>query len=113
MNWPLLQTSLLVAGTTTALAVLLGLAAALFLATLSPRWRVPFLTLAAIALALPPFLITNCWLDLLGDNGPLHALFPLKIFSATGTVWTLSLMFWPIALFAALSAWQRLEAAQL
>jgi len=37
MNWPLLQNSLLVAGTTTALATGFGLVAALWLATLAPR----------------------------------------------------------------------------
>ena len=64
MNWPLLQNSLLVAGTTTVAAVGFGLVAALWLATLAARWRNVFLAIAIVALALPPFLVTNCWLDL-------------------------------------------------
>ena len=113
MNGPLLQNSLLVAGATTALAVGLGLVAALWLATLAARGRTAFLALAVVALALPPFLVTNCWISLLGDTGVLRAWLPFRIYSLGGTIWILSLMLWPITLFAVLSAWRRLEAAQL
>ena len=112
MNWPLLQNSLLVAGMTTALAAGFGLVAALWLATLEARWRNGVLALAVVALALPPFLVTNCWISLLGDNGALRAWLPLRIYSLGGTIWILSLMLWPITLFAALAGWRRLEAAQ-
>jgi len=112
MNWLLLQNSLLVAGTTTVLAVSFGLLVALWLATLEMRGRMIFLTLAVIALALPPFLVTNCWIDLLGETGALRAWLPFKIYSLGGTIWILSLMLWPSTLLAVLSGWQRLEAAQ-
>ena len=112
MNWPLLQNSLLLAGMTTALAVGLGLVAALWLATLEAHWRNVFLALAVVALALPPFLVTNCWINLLGETGVLRAWLPLKIYSLGGTIWILVLLLWPITLFAALAAWRRLEAAQ-
>ena len=112
MNWPLLQNSLLVAGTTTALAVGFGLVAALWLATLEARWRNVFLALAIVALAMPPFLVTNCWISLLGDKGLLRAWLPLRIYSLGGTIWILALLLWPITLFATLAAWRRLEAAQ-
>lgn len=113
MNWPLLQNSLLVAGSATALAVSFGLVAALWLATLDTRWRNIFLALAITALALPPFLVTNCWISLLGESGTWRAWLPFKIYSFGGTIWILSLMLWPITLFATLSAWRRLEAAQI
>ncbi len=112
MNWPLLQNSLLVAAAATMLAVGFGLMAALWLATLAARWRNVFLGLAILALALPPFLVTNCWINLLGETGVWRAWLPFKVYSLGGTVWILSLMLWPITLFAALAAWQRLEAAQ-
>ena len=86
MNWPLLQNSLLVAGTTTAGAVGFGLIAALWLAGLESRWRHVFLALAIVALALPPFLVTNCWLDLLGDRGVLRAWRPFRIYSLDNTI---------------------------
>ena len=66
MNWPLLKNSLLVGGLTTLLATTLGFLSALWLTALEKRWRNFFLAAAIIALALPPFLVTNCWLDLLG-----------------------------------------------
>ncbi len=113
MNWPLLQNSLLLAGTTTALALGFGLVAALWLAALEARWRNMFLALAIVAVALPPFLVTNCWISLLGETGVLRAWLPLKIYSLGGTVWILSLLLWPITLLGVLSAWRRLEAAQL
>ncbi len=112
MNWPLLQNSLLLAGTTTALALSFGLITALWLATLETRRRNVFLALAIVALALPPFLVTNCWISLLGETGVLRSWLPLRIYSLGGTIWILSLMLWPITLFAALAAWRRLEAAR-
>jgi len=113
MNWPLLQNSLLVAGTTTVLAVVFGLITALWLATLRSTWRNVFLALSIVALALPPFLVTNCWIDLLGETGLWRSWLPLKIYSLNGTIWILSLLLWPITTLATLSAWRRLEAAQL
>lgn len=112
MNWPLLQNSLLVAGITTALAVGFGFVAALWLATLEARWRNGFLAAAIVALALPPFLVTNCWMSLLGETGVLRAWLPFKIYSLGGTIWILALLLWPLTLFATLAAWRRLEAAQ-
>lgn len=112
MNWPLLQNSLLVAAAATALAVCFGLATALWLATLEVRWRNVFLALAVMALALPPFLVTNCWIDLLGETSAWRLWLPLKIYSLGGTIWILSLLLWPITLFATLAGWRRLEAAQ-
>ncbi len=112
MNWALFQNSLLLAGTTTALAVGFGLVAALWLATLETRWRNVFLALAIVALAFPPFLVTNCWISLLGETGVLRRWLPFGIYSLGGTIWILALLLWPITLFATLAAWRRLEAAQ-
>ena len=113
MNWLLLKNSLLVAGMTTALAVAFGFVAALWLAGLERRWRNLFLVLAMSALALPPFLVTNCWLDLLGETGAWRSWLPLNIFSLGGTVWILALLYWPLTLLLTWSAWQRLEPAHL
>ncbi len=113
MNWPLLINSLLVSGLTTLLAVSFGFFAALWMTSLEKKWRNCFLAVAIIALALPPFLVTNSWLDLLGETGALRRWLPFNIFSLGGTVLVLSLMFWPIPTLAAWSAWTRLERAQL
>ncbi len=113
MSWSLLRNSLLVSGFTTLLAVSCGFLAALWLASLPTRWRQGLLAAAIVAFALPPFLVTNCWIHLLGETGVWRSWLPLNIYSLGGTVWILGLMSWPITLVVVLSAWRRLEAAQL
>src|SRR5437867_2572170 len=113
MNWTLLKNSLLVSALTTLLAVASGFFVALFLAGLGWRWRRWWIGGAVIGLALPPFLVTGCWLHLLGLTGVWRTWLPLDIYSLGGTVWVLSLMLWPISLLLMLGAWQRLEPGQL
>jgi len=113
MNWLLLKNSLLVASLTTLVAASFGFLTALWLAGLERRWRNAWLILAVTALALPPFLVTNCWLHYLGLAGVWRGWLPLNILSLGGAVWILSLLTWPITLLLVLSAWQRLEPAQL
>ena len=113
MNWALLTNSLAVSGGATLLAVLMGFIAALWLVTLRPVWRSRLLLLSIIAMVLPPFLVTNCWLHFLGLTGVWRSWLPLNIYSLGGTIWILALLTWPIALVAVLSAWSRLEPTQL
>src|SRR4051812_23973451 len=109
LNWTLLANSLLVATASTVFASFFGFAFALVV-TATPRcWRKILLACAASALALPAFLVTNCWIDLLGQASKLHSLLPLNIFSLGGAVWILSLTLWPIPALANYSAWQKLE----
>jgi len=109
MNWTLLQNSLLVSTLATLLSVGIGFLAALWLSALEGRWRDRMLLAAVVALVLPPFLVTNCWLYLLGYTGVLKRWLPLNIYSLGATVWILALLTWPIALLFVLGAWQRLE----
>ncbi len=113
MNWTLLFNSILVSGLTTLLALVFGVMAGLWLSGLAAGWRARWLGVAILALSLPPFLVTNCWLHYLGTAGTWHHWLPLNIYSLGGTVWILALLLWPISLLAVLGAWQRLEAAQL
>ena len=113
MNWLLLKNSLLVSGFATLLAVAFGLAAALWATGLERRWRQILTAVSIIALALPPFLVTNCWLHFLGRTGVWRSWLPFDIFSLGGTVWILSLLTWPITFLLLSSAWQQLERAQL
>jgi iron(III) transport system permease protein len=113
VNWLLLKNSLLVSGLTALLSVGAGFVAGLWVFGLERRWRNAILLLAVLALVLPPFLVTNCWLDLLGFNGTLRSWLPLNIYTLGGTVWILTLITWPISLVASVAAWHRLEAAQL
>ena len=68
MNWTLVLNSLLVSGSATAGAVGGGLFAAIWLAGLEARWRAAFFAAAVVALALPPFLVVNCWIELPGNR---------------------------------------------
>ncbi len=111
MNWTLFQNSLLVSAGATLLAVGLGLVAALWLSALPTFWRAVGLGAGALALALPPFLTTSCWLHLLGFTGVWRGWLPLNVYSLAGAAWVLALLFWPIPMLATWAAWQRLEAA--
>ncbi len=113
MNWPLLANSLLLAGASTLLALLLGLACAVVLSASGWRARRLLIPLTLTVLALPAFLVANCWIDLLGASGTLHRWLPLDIFSLNGAVWILALLLWPISALAVFSAWQKLELAHL
>jgi ABC-type Fe3+ transport system permease subunit/DNA-binding beta-propeller fold protein YncE len=113
VNWLLFQNSLLVAGLATLLSCGFGLCAALWLAGLGRPWRGLVLGAGILTLALPPFLVTNSWLHFLGQTGTWRGWLPVNILSLGGTVWILSLLLWPIPMLAGLSAWHRLEPAQL
>ncbi len=113
MNWLLLTNSLLVSALATLLAVSFGYAAALWLGGLGPRFRYLFVTLAIVALAMPPFLVTNCWLDLLGNGGIWRSWLPLNIFSLGGAVWLLALLLWPLTALMVSGAFCRLQPSQL
>jgi len=112
MNWPLVFNSLVVSAGATALAVSGGFLAALWFACLK-RGRGLFLAGAVAALALPPFLDANCWIDLLGENGRWRRWIPLNIYSAAGVVWLLALLTWPVTFLLVTAAWRRIQTAQL
>jgi ABC-type Fe3+ transport system permease subunit/sugar lactone lactonase YvrE len=113
MNWPLLTNSLLVGGLSALLATVFGLVAALCLAGLAERARRALLVAAIMTAALPPFLVTNCWLHFLGLAGVWRGWLPFNLLTPGGTIWVLSLLLWPIPLAAVWGAWQRLEPSQL
>jgi len=112
MNWALLGNSMVVAGLSTLVSLALGFIVALVMAALPKPLRNVLLGLCLAVLALPSFLVTNCWIDLLGVDGVPHRWLPLSIFSLGGAVWILALTLWPISALAAWSAWQKLEPVQ-
>ena len=109
MNWALLQNSLLVSAAATALATLGGVGAALAISALERHWRNTALALTITALALPPFLVTNCWLHYLGATGAWRTWLPFNLFSLGGAAWLLALQLWPISALAVWAAWQTVE----
>ncbi|HWD17936.1 MAG TPA: hypothetical protein VHB20_01550 [Verrucomicrobiae bacterium] len=113
MNWPLIGNSLMVSAGATALAVAGGFLAALWFAGSGSRWRGWFLAAAVVALALPPFLTTNCWIDLLGETGRWRAWLPFNVYTLGGAVWILTLLTWPVTFFFVTAAWRRVQTNQL
>lgn len=111
MNWPLLGNSLLVSGATVLLASGLGWLVALAGGCLGPGARRWLVAGSVLALVLPPFLVTNCWLELAGPD-PRWTPW-LRLQSLAGTVWLLTLLTWPLTTLFALGAWSRLQASHL
>src|SRR5260221_12495336 len=109
MNWTLLRNSLLASGGATLLAVVIGFTTALWLLALGRTWRNRLLAGAGVALLLPPFLVTNCWLHFLGLTGVWHGWLPLNIYSLGGTIWILALLTCPIPSFPPFGVWRWLD----
>jgi ABC-type Fe3+ transport system permease subunit/DNA-binding beta-propeller fold protein YncE len=111
MNWTLLTNSLLVAGAATLLSAAWGLAVALVLTASARPWRSGLIVGTLAVFALPSFLVTNCWIDLLGASGKLRSFIPFEIFSRAGAIWILALLLWPVPALATHAAWRKLEPA--
>ncbi len=109
VNWRLLANSFGVAAASAVCAFICGFAFALVLSASSRTQRYVLFGCAIAVLALPSFLVTNCWIALLGANGVLHPWLPLNIFSIPGAAFILSLLLWPIPAIAIWASWQRLE----
>ena len=105
----LLVNSILVSGLATGFSVCLGFLTALWAAGLEARWRNRLMGVAVMALALPPFLVTNCWLHCLGATGVWRGWLHLNIVSLGGAIWILGLLNWPITFLLVAGAWSRLS----
>ncbi len=103
MNWPLFQNSIVVATSSGLLATLFGFSLAIFAAALRPEFRRLIIAVAAVALVLPPFLVTNTWLQYFGLAGLWRWYLDFNLYSLPGTVLLITLSLWPIAFFLIIS----------
>ncbi len=108
MSWGLLLNSFGLALLVTIFASCIGWIVAVFLATAAGRWRIVVLVGAVAAFSLPPFLVVNTWLGLLGNVGLLRPVLPLDVYSFGGAVWVLTLMLWPVPCLMSYGALKRL-----
>ena len=108
MSWGLLLNSFGLATLVSFFAMAIGWFVAVFLAAASGRWRVVVLCGSLAAFSLPPFLVVNTWLSLLGNVGLLKPVLPLDIYSFGGAVWVLTLMLWPVPCLLSFGALKRL-----
>jgi ABC-type Fe3+ transport system permease subunit/DNA-binding beta-propeller fold protein YncE len=113
LNWPLVFNSVAVSVATTLMAVTGGILAAMWFVGCESRARNLFPAAAVAAMALPPFLVVNCWIELLGENGKWRHWLPVNIYSPGAAIWVLALLNWPIAFLFVTAAWRRVQAAQL
>jgi len=113
MSWGLLLNSLALAVPVALAAVVVGWFVALFIASSRGRVRWAALAGAIVSLALPPFLVVNTWLGMLGNVGVLKSWLLLDIYSHGGAAWVLTLMFWPLPCLMCLGPMKRLTAEML
>lgn len=109
MNWALLQNSFVVAGSCAALATLIGSACAVAAAGSSRPVRNALIALAVVALVLPPFLVTNTWLQYFGLTGSWRRFLDFNIYSLPGTVFLITLSLWPVPFLLILGALLRVQ----
>jgi iron(III) transport system permease protein len=109
----LLLNSLIASSVATALAVAFGFVTALFVSAIPARAQRVLLLAAIVALALPPFVMVNCWLHYLGGTGVWRTWLNVDIFNLWGVAWLMALMLWPLTFGAAWSAWRTLDSAHL
>jgi iron(III) transport system permease protein len=112
-NWYLLGNSLLLGVSSAVAACILGFSYALAASASPHPVRRIMIVCAMATLALPAFLVTNSWIDLLGVNGLLRPFIGGNVFSLGGTIFVLSLLFWPMVSLVALAAWRILERLHL
>lgn len=111
MSGTLLINSLLFSGLATGLAVVGGVIAALACGGLGGAARSVGLALLVLPLALPPFLATNCWMDLLGQTGAWRGWLPISIYDLRSAAVVMALLLWPVSALWTLGAWQKLDPA--
>jgi len=113
MSWGLLFNSLVLALPVALATVTVGWLAALFIASSRGGAQLLALVGVIVSLALPPFLVVNAWLGLLGNVGVLKPWLSLDIYSHGGVAWVLTLMLWPLPCLMCLGALKRLTAEML
>ena len=113
MSWGLLFNSLALALPVALATATVGWLAALFIASSRGGAQLLALVGVIVSLALPPFLVVNAWLGLLGNVGVLKPWLSLDIYSHGGVAWVLTLMLWPLPCLICLGALKRLTAEML
>jgi ABC-type Fe3+ transport system permease subunit/DNA-binding beta-propeller fold protein YncE len=113
MSWPLLQNSLVVAICVAMLAGVVGGMFALFAAGLPRSARSLAIALGIAVLVLPPFLVSNTWLNFFGLNGTWRSYLNFDIYSLKGTVLLITLQLWPISFLLSLGAILRIDRTYL
>src|SRR5688500_16946008 len=113
MTWTVLQNSVLLALGVATLTLLLGTVCATWTQSVSRQYAFAVTASAAIALALPPFLVANTWMHFFGLNGVWRSIFNFNLYSWPGAVVLMTLLFWPVTFFLVRASLSRLETERM
>ena len=86
----------MVAGSSAVLATVLGCLFALFASALQKPLRHLATGFAIATLVIPPFLVTNAWLQYFGLAGSWRSIIDFNLYSLPGTVLLITVSLWPI-----------------
>lgn len=113
MNWSVFKHSILLAYGVAKMSLTLGALCAIWAQTLGRRANFAITALAAIALALPPFLIANTWMHFFGLNGVWRKWIDFDLYSWGGAILLMVLLLWPVTFFLVRASLSRLETERI
>jgi ABC-type Fe3+ transport system permease subunit/DNA-binding beta-propeller fold protein YncE len=113
MNWTLFKHSILLAYGVAKMSLTLGALCAIWAQTLGRRGNFIVTALAAITLALPPFLVANTWMHYFGMTGIWRKWIDFDIYSWGGAILLMVLLLWPVTFFLVRATLSRLETERL
>jgi ABC-type Fe3+ transport system permease subunit/DNA-binding beta-propeller fold protein YncE len=113
MNWTLFKHSVLLAYGVAKMALTLGALCAIWAQTLGRRGNFIVTALAAITLALPPFLVANTWMHYFGMTGIWRKWIDFDLYSWGGAILLMILLLWPVTYFLVRATLSRLETERL
>src|SRR5215213_1766867 len=109
MNWTLFKHSVLLAYGVATMALIVGTLCAIWAQTLGRRGNFLVTALAAIGLALPPFLVANTWMHFFGMAGVWRKWINFDLYSWGGAILLMVLLLWPVTFFLVRAALSRLQ----
>lgn len=113
MNWTLFKHSVLLAYGVAKMSLMLGAICAIWAQTLGRRANFLVTALAAISLALPPFLVANAWMHYFGMTGVWRKWVDFDLYSWGGAILLMALLLWPVTFFLVRASLSRLETERL
>jgi ABC-type Fe3+ transport system permease subunit/DNA-binding beta-propeller fold protein YncE len=113
MNWTVFKHSILLAYGVAKMSLLLGTLCAVWAQTLGRRGNFLVTALAAVTLALPPFLVANTWMHFFGMAGVWRKWIDFDLYSWGGAILLMVLLLWPVTFFLVRATLSRLETERI
>lgn len=113
MNWTVFKHSILLAYGVAKMSLTVGALCAIWAQTLGRRGNFIVTALAAVTLALPPFLVANTWMHFFGMAGVWRQYVDFDLYSWGGAILLMVLLLWPVTFFLVRATLSRLETERL